>query len=203
MPAAHISCEFGRAGPPASFSSAVRPKHARSMFTTGREREKEHARTFLGDSTDPTKLETVIDAVHDLLETGTVTDSTRAAFRSGFVDGGGGTWESTGSWLSKAAREHPSLSSLWVEFARHSSARVRFRAAAFLESMPENCAAEVLPRLLADPSAKVRSKAAADQHHSKRRWVVPLLSERRLVETDPLVIDSLDFALSQISKPGR
>ena len=171
------------------------------MFTLGREREKEHARKFLGDSSDPTKLEAVIDAVHDLLETGAVTDSTRAAFRSGFVDGGGGTWESTGSWLAKTVREHPSLSSLWVEYAGHRSAKVRFRAAAFLDSMPEDCAEDVFSHLLADPSAKVRSKAAGDQHDFKRRWVVPLLSDRRLVETDPLVINSIDFALSQISKP--
>lgn len=173
------------------------------MFTIGREREKAHARKFLGDLSDPTKLEAVIDAVHDLLESGAVTDSTKAAFRSGFVDGGTGTWESTGSWLAKAVREYPSLSSLWIEFAGHRSAKVRFRAAAFLDSMPEDYAAEVFPQLLADHSAKVRSKAAGDRRDSERRWVIPLLSERRLVETDPLVIGSIDFALSQINKPRK
>jgi hypothetical protein len=170
------------------------------MFTIGREREKELARKFLGDSSDPTKLEAVIVAIHDLIETGAVTDSTRAAFRSGFVDGGAGTWESTGSWLAKAVLDHPSLSSMWVEFAGHRSAKVRFRAAAFLDSMPEDCAAGLFPHLLADPSAKVRAKAAGDQRDSKRRWVVPLLSNRRLVETDPLVVDSIDFAISQITR---
>jgi hypothetical protein len=170
------------------------------MFTIGREREKQHARKFLGDSTDPKKLEGVIDAVHDLLEGGAVTDSTRAAFRSGFVDGGGGTWESAGSWLAKTVREFPSLSSLWIEFAGHRSAKVRFRAAAFVESMPEDCATTVFPLLLADRSAKVRSKVAGEQHDFKRTWITPLLSERRLVETDSLVIDSIDFALSALNK---
>ncbi len=173
------------------------------MFSIGREREKEHARKFLGDSNDPTKLEAVIDIVHDLLGGGAITDSTRAAFRSGFADGGAGTWESTGSWLAKVIQEYPSLSPLWIEFARHPSAKVRFRAAAFLNRMPEDCAAEVLAPLLADRSAKVRSKAAGEQHDSKRAWVIPLLSERRLVETDPLVIDSIDFALSLINKSKR
>lgn len=173
------------------------------MFTIGREREKEHARRFLGDSRDPTKLEAVIDAVHDLLESGSVTDSIRAAFRSGVVDGGSGTWECTGSWLAKTVREFPSLSALWIEFAGHRSAKVRFRAAAFLDSMPESCATEVFPRLLADRSAEVRSKVAGEQHDSKRPWVIPLLSERRSVETDPQVLDSIDFALSEISKGTR
>jgi hypothetical protein len=173
------------------------------MFTIGREREKEHARKFLGDSSDPTKLVAVIDAVHDLFESGAITDSTRAAFRSGFVDGGGGTWESTGSWLAKVVREYPSLSPLWIEFAGHPSATVRFRAAAFLDKMPEYCAAEVFAQLLSDCSAKVRSKTAGEQHDSKRPWVIPLLSQRRLVETDPVVIDSIDFTLSQINKTKR
>lgn len=170
------------------------------MFTIGREQEKEHARKFLGESSDPAVLEAVIDVVHDLIEGGAVTDTTRAAFRSGFIDGGGGTWESTGSWLAKTVREVPSLESLWIEFAGHHSAKVRFRAAAFLDSMPEHCAKEVFPQLLADRSAKVRSKAAGEQHDSKRPWVTPLLFERRLLETDPLVIDSIDFALSEITK---
>ncbi|MBN9693939.1 MAG: hypothetical protein J0M24_27160 [Verrucomicrobia bacterium] len=60
--------------------------------------------------------------------------------------------------------------------------------------------AALFPHLMADPSAKVRSKAAGDRHDSKRRWVVSLLSDRRLVETDPLVVDSIDFAISKITK---
>jgi hypothetical protein len=170
------------------------------MFTIGREREKQHARKFLGDSSDPTKIEAVIDAVHDLLEGGAVTDSTRAAFRSGFVDGGAGTWESTGSWLAKTVREFSSLSALWIEFVGHRSAKVRFRAAAFVDSMPEDCATVAFPLLLADRSAKVRSKVAGDQHDSKRAWVAPLLSERRMVEIDPVVSESIDFALSALNK---
>ena len=173
------------------------------MFTIGREREKEHARKFLGAASDPAKLEAVIDAVHDLLEGALVTDSTKAAFRSGFVDGGGGTWESTGQWLAKTAREFSTLSVLWVEFAGHSSARIRFRAAAHINVMPEDCAKEVFHQLLADPSAKVRSKVAGDQHDSNRSWVIPLLRERRSVETDAQVVDSIDFALSEVTKARR
>lgn len=165
------------------------------MFTIGREREKENARKFLSNSADSSKLEAVIDAVHDLLDGETVTDSTKAVFESGFVDGGEGTWESTGSWLAKTVKEFPVLSSLWRGFATHRSAKVRFRAAAFLDRMPEDCAISVFALLLSDPSAKVRSKIAGDQHDSKRAWVFPLLSERRLVETDPVVIQSIDFAL--------
>ncbi len=166
------------------------------MFTVGREREKEHARNFLRESSDSSKLEAVIDAVHDLLDGKAVIDSAKTVFVLGFVDGGAGTWESTGSWLAKTAKEFPALMDLWRDFALHRSAKVRFRAAAFVDRMPEDCAMSVFPLLLADPSAKVRSKLASDQHDSKQAWVFPLLSERRLVETDPAVIETIDFALT-------
>lgn len=168
------------------------------MWTIGREREKEHARKFLGSS-DPKALEAVIDAVHDLIELGAVTEQTIAAFRNGFIDGGAGTWESTGTWLRKAAHEYPALSELWLEFASHRSAAKRFRAAAFTDAMPEDMARTLLPRFLSDSSAKIRSKAAGDQHDSKRDWVIPLLRERRAVETAPAVLESIDFALDSIT----
>ena len=168
------------------------------MWTIGREREKDHARKFLGTS-DPSALEAVIDAVHDLMEAGVVTDQTITAFRRGFLDGGSGTWESTGSWLRKAAREYPGLSGLWIEFASHKSATKRFRVAAFVRDMPEDIARTLLPQFLADTSAKVRSKVAADQHDTKCDWVVPLLRERRAVESEAVVLDSIDFALDSIT----
>jgi hypothetical protein len=89
-----------------------------------------------------------------------------------------------------------------MEFTGHCSSKVRFRAAAFVDDMPEDCATAVFPVLLTDRSAKVRSKVAGDQHDSKRPWVILLLSERRLVETDPQVMNSIDFALSALSKPA-
>jgi hypothetical protein len=180
----------------------VRPK-IRAMWTIDREREKEHARKFLGFN-DPSALETVIDAVHDLMVSGAVTEQTTAAFRRGFIDGGGGTWESTGSWLRKAAREYPVLSELWLEFASHRSATKRFRVAAFVRDMPEEVARTLFLQCLSDSSAKVRSKVAADQHDTKCHWVAPLLRERRVIETDASVLESIDFALDSINEnPSR
>lgn len=168
------------------------------MWTIGREREKDNARKFLG-SGDPRALEAVIDAVHDLMVAGVVTDQTTSAIRCGFIDGGSGTWESTGSWLCKAAREYPVLCQLWIEFAAHKSATKRFRVAAFVCDVPEDIARTLLPQLLSDTSAKVRSKVAADQHDSRRDWVIPLLRERRAVESEAIVLESIDFALDSIT----
>jgi hypothetical protein len=169
-----------------------------AMWTIGREREKEHARRFLGVSKESSLIEAVIDAVHDLLESGIVIAATRAAFTRGFVDGGNGTWESTGSWLAKSVRKFPELSSLWLEFGSHSSTSIRFRAAAFLKDMPEETALAIFPVLLSDKSARVRSKVAGEQHDSQRAWVAPLLVERRTLERDPSVIASIDFALDSL-----
>jgi hypothetical protein len=168
------------------------------MWTIGREREKEHARKFLGPSKDSSLLEVVVDAVHDLIGGSPVSEVTQAAFTDGFVEGGSGTWESTGSWLAKSVREFPELAQLWREFASHPSAKVRFRAAAFLGEMPEDTALALLPILLSDSSAKVRWKVAGDQHDTTRVWVGPLLAERRAIESDPSVIMSIAFALDSI-----
>ncbi len=169
------------------------------MFTIGRDREKEHARKFLGASADPALLESVIDAVHDLLEGQSIAEDTFEAFRRGFVEGRSGTWESTGSWLTKTVREFPALSSLWHEFTAHPSAQIRFRTAAHLTDMPEADAQKLLPILLADKSTKVRAKASGDMHTTKWAWAFDLLRDRRQVESDSLVIDSLDFALASRS----
>ena len=95
--------------------------HPRPMFTTGRNREKEHARKFLGASADSALLESVIDAVHDLLEGQALSEDIFEIFRRGFIQGRSGTWGSTGSWLKKMARELQALSSLLHEFDAYPS----------------------------------------------------------------------------------
>lgn len=168
------------------------------MWTLGRDREKEHARKFLGPSKDSSLLEAVIDVVHDLVEGKADAEAARLALSRGFAEGGGGVWESTGSWLLKAGGEFPDFLSLWDVFAAHPSAATRFRACAFVVDLPENVAKKLLPVLLSDPSAKVRRKTAGDQHDTKRDWVHPVLIERRSVEADPRVIEALDFAIGAI-----
>ena len=171
------------------------------MFTLGRDREKAHARRNMGRDEDPLLINAVIDAVHDLLDGIPLSDGTLAVFRAGFIDGGRATWDQTGTWLAKACREFPSLEALWHEFAQHRSALIRIRAAAFLLEMPEVVTRTILPALLVDGSANVRSKAAGELHFSRWPWAFKLLSERRLVETNPAVLASIDFALESRPHP--
>jgi hypothetical protein len=168
------------------------------MWTLGRDREKEHARKFLGPSKDASLLEGVIDAVHDLIDGNEDPATVRAAFRSAFIDGAGGTWESAGSWLLKAGHEHAAYLDLWNEFSTNASATTRFRVAAFVSDLPEDAARKLLTAFLSDPRAKVRRKAAGDQHDPRWEWVPPLLAECRAIETDAKVIESLDFAIESI-----
>lgn len=164
------------------------------MWTLGRDREKEHARKFLG-SKDSKVLEQVIDAVHDLIEQKKVTKATTDALHAGLLEGASGTWESAGSWLIKACREFSELCTLWVELSSHPSSKIRFRVAAFVEDMPDGIARKVLPQLLADPSVKVRSKVASDQHNTKRGWIIELLEQRLKIEESAEVRDNIGFAL--------
>jgi hypothetical protein len=165
------------------------------MFTIGREREKAHSCRFLKSQDEAWRIEGVIDAVHDLLDEAKQPEAVAPVFVDAFTNGGAGVWEQTGSWLRKVSRDHPMLGELWREFCRHRSAKVRFRAAAFLADMPDTVFAECFPALLGDPNARVRSKAASDRYQSKDPKIRDILRARFAIETDDNVKAAITFAL--------
>lgn len=138
----------------------------------------------------------MIDAVHDLLEGVKRPEETAAVFIDGFTNGGSGVWEQTGSWIRKLSSQYPDFGNLWREFCNHRSWKVRFRAASFLHDMPPDVFAYCFPILLADASARVRSKAAADRYQSKDAQVRAALAARLAVEQEESVKESINFALT-------
>lgn len=119
------------------------------MFTFGRYQEKKYAVEHIANQKQVHLIEAVIDAVHDLLE-GTITDQAlRLVLSRGFTEGESGVWEQTGIWLRKLSDENPGFSTLWIEFANHPQATVRFRAACCLDEMPPHIARAVNEKLTA------------------------------------------------------
>jgi hypothetical protein len=112
------------------------------MFTLGRQREKEHATRNLRSDADKQLIEQVVDAVHDVLEKVKGPENVEPVLAEALVEGGSGAWEQTGSWMCQLAREHPSLTRLWLQLALHKSARIRFRVAAFLNDLPADHSVE-------------------------------------------------------------
>ncbi len=166
------------------------------MFTLGRQREKEHSHQYLKAQDEAWRIDAVIDAVHDLLDSRKSAEAVAPAFVEAFTNGGSGVWEQTGSWLAKVSESYPVLGELWRDFCRHRSAKVRFRAAAFLSAMPNPTFAEFFPSLLADASPRVRSKAASDRFESKDPNVRAILAARLPGETDDTVKEAITFALN-------
>jgi hypothetical protein len=166
------------------------------MFTLGRQREKQHAAGYVRNEADTLVVGRVVDAAHDLIEGAASADAVAPVFADAFVDGGSGAWEQTGSWMRKLAREHPSLHQLWLQLASHKSARIRFRVAAFLNDVPDDIRPQLAATFLADPSAKVRSKAAGEIYMRPTPDMLPLLQSRLAQETDPEVINAIHDALS-------
>jgi hypothetical protein len=166
------------------------------MFTLGRQREKEHSHQYLKSQDEAWRIDAVIDAVHDLLDGTSSVEAVTSAFVEAFTNGGSGAWEQAGSWLGKVSQSHSFLAELWRQFSRHPSARVRFRAAAFLNEMPDAIFAESFPALLTDASARVRSKTASDQFGSKDPKVHAILTARLPVEKDETVREAITFALN-------
>jgi len=121
-----------------------------AMFTFGREHEHECAARYVRNPAQLGLVTALIDAVHDLLEAKTSDERVRSAVRAAFVEGGSGVWEQAGSWLRKLCKDYPGFSALWQEFASHSRAGIRFRAAAFLDEMPGAIAENVQSRLAGD-----------------------------------------------------
>lgn len=109
----------------------------------------------------------MIDAAHDLLDGIRSAEAVAPTFVEAFTSGGSGVWEQTGSWLGRVSQRHSPLAELWQEFCRHPSAKVRLRAAAFLNEMPDAIFAECFRALLTDASPRVRSKTASDRFGSK------------------------------------
>ena len=107
------------------------------MFTIGRQREKQHAASYVRSEADRLIVERAIDAAHDLMEGIASADAVAPILAEAFVTGGGGVWEHTGSMIGTLAKDYPSLASIWPQLAPHKSARIRFRVAAFLNEMPD------------------------------------------------------------------
>lgn len=138
----------------------------------------------------------MIDAVHDVLEGAKYAEDVTPVFVEAFTNGGSGVWEQTGSWLGKLSTDNSTFGHLWREFCGHRSAKIRFRAAAFLDDMPSEVFLECFPALLADASANVRSKVASDRYQSKAPEVKEMLAARLAIETDDEVKDAITFALT-------
>lgn len=126
------------------------------MHTFGREREKHSAGHYLSNQKQIQIIESVIDAVHDLLEGKISEDALRPVLAQGFTEGGSGVWEQTGIWLRKLSAEYPKLATIWIEFASHYQATVRFRAACCLDEMPPHIARAVNEKLMLDGNKNVR-----------------------------------------------
>ncbi len=169
------------------------------MFTIGRQREKQHAASYVRTEADKVVVERVIDAAHDVIEGIASPDAVAPVLAEAFVTGGSGAWEQTGLWLRKLAGKHPSLAQLWLQFAPHKSARIRFRVAAHLNEMPDDMRRQLVATFLTDPSAKVRSKTAGEISMRPTADVLPILQRRVTQETDPEVVRSIQYALAAYS----
>ena len=129
------------------------------MFTFGRDHERECARRSVRDPSQWVLVAALIDSVHGFLEDRTTEEPVRSAIRAAFVEGGAGVWEQAGSWLRKLCGDFPVFRPLWREFAAHSRAEVRFRAAAFIDDLDQSVASDLHARLAIDRSARVREMA--------------------------------------------
>lgn len=132
------------------------------MFTIGREREKKHSNRYLSNAECRPHIHRVIDAVHDCLEGCYDPNEVRRAFTAAFNDGGSGVWEQTESWLAKLTREFPEFADIWRDLSQNNDSKLRFRAAASLENMPEEYFWEMLLAFSADRSKSIRNKVAGD-----------------------------------------
>jgi hypothetical protein len=131
------------------------------LFTFGREHERKCAIAYVRDPAQAALIVTVVDAVHDLLESTSGTDALRQALRDALCKGGSGVWEGAATWLRKCSVEYPDLARLWTELAQHSTAEVRFRVACCLDDIPEVDRGPIGQMLLTDKSKRVVQMARA------------------------------------------
>lgn len=129
------------------------------MFTFGRDHEKRSALAYVRKSEQAFLLVNMIDSVHDLLEGKASEAETANAIRAAFIEGGSGVWESSSSWLRKVGAEYALIKGLWLEFAQHPSANVRYRVACCLDGVPSSLFSSIATQLVEDKSKKVSTMA--------------------------------------------
>ncbi|HEX6376401.1 MAG TPA: hypothetical protein VFZ91_11865 [Allosphingosinicella sp.] len=130
------------------------------FWTIGREREKQHAASFVKKPDQQALLFPVIDAALDLNEG----KGDEARFvdvaRRAMAEGSSAVWEETSLWISKIALRYENVSSLWDELAVHPSWQARCRVACLLyHAIPEEQSDRLFAGLRHDRSAKVRTSA--------------------------------------------
>jgi hypothetical protein len=176
------------------------------MFTIGRDREKEHSNRYLSNAAYRPYIHRVIDAVHDCLEGSYDPNEVRRAFTEAFNDGGSGVWEQTGSWLAKLTREFPEFSDICRDLSQNKDSKLRFRAAAFLENIPEEYFWDMLQAFSIDKSKSIRSKVAGDfgvENCVVHPRILSFLLEWREREKAKEVIDAIDFAISHQKRHNK
>ena len=170
------------------------------MFTFGREREKENAHRYFSDTANYSLIDAVIDVAHDCVDGTADPKLVQAVFREAFNQGGSGVWEQTGSWLGRLCKVRPEYSALWDDFAAASKIEARFRAAAFIDRMPQAAAIRVLDKLSRDPSKKIRLKVAGDLSVEPRSDTRDLLADWLDRESDSEVQDEIRLAQQRIKE---
>jgi hypothetical protein len=133
------------------------------MFTFGREHEKACALRYVRGEKNIRLVENLMDSIHDFLEGNSSQTELLAVLEDAFVTGGSGAWEQAANWLRRLSTDFPDLNQLWLELAKHSLSKVRFRAACCLPDMSPDFAAKASALLLNDASIKVREMAAGKQ----------------------------------------
>ena len=130
------------------------------FWTIGREREKQHAATFVRKADQQALLFPVIDAALDLNDSNGDVAKFMDVARTAMVEGGSAVWDNASLWMSKIACRHESVLSLWDELALHPSWQVRWRVACLLYyAIAGEQSDRLFARLRHDRSARVREFA--------------------------------------------
>ena len=86
-------------------------------------------------------------------------------------------WVNAGYWLYRLTHDDDQFDAIWCSLAKSSRATIRFRVAAYINSLPERLTSQILPKLLNDRSDTVREKAYGDIENRPSRAVRSVLQQ--------------------------
>ena len=135
------------------------------MFTFGREHELKCARADFKSDSDAELMLSVVNTIHDLIEENINFNEAEVILKKGFIEGNRATWDKTGSWLLKMAKDYPDTEAIWFELAKNPKAEVRFRVACHIGDFPKNYNKKIYEVLKEDRSKKVITQANAQWHY--------------------------------------
>ncbi|MFD2245587.1 hypothetical protein [Pontibacter ruber] len=136
-----------------------------------------------------------------IIQTKAISPEQLASLEEAVVNGASGVWEQAATKLERLSYHFNEAKKKIYDLIERGNPKTVDRALTMLgAAFTEDEQVEVLEKVLSSKSSKVRNRAAAVAYFLRNKHLVPVLLERKNVETNTEVSEAINLALEQINQ---